>query len=58
MAKCKTCGDYYRKSPYNNTAECDNCIDQVDRPYLDEEDTLEVQHLVCPSGKTPAVYYD
>lgn len=58
MAKCKTCGEYYKKSRYNQTEECDSCVDQLVDVYYDEEDEVEIQHLLHPNGKTPARYYD
>lgn len=58
MAKCKTCGEYYKKSRYNQTDECDSCNEQSLDVFYDEEDEIEIQHLLCPTGKTPARYYD
>ncbi len=62
MAKCKTCGEYYKKSRYNPTDECDTCNENNDKysneDYYDEEEEIEIMHLLHPSGKTPAKYYD
>ena len=56
MATCTSCQGYYRKSPYNESAQCDDCVYTVDVPLFDEEDSVEVEHLLNPTGKTPARY--
>lgn len=56
MTTCVTCQEYYRKSEYNNSNECNNCIDQLDVPLMDDEDALELEILINPSGHTK-VYY-
>ena len=54
MAICITCGGYYKLSQYNPTDECDDCTSAILVPYLDEDDALEVESLLNPSGKIPA----
>ena len=54
MATCTSCQGYYRKSPYNNSTQCDECVYTVEVPFFDEEDTLEIEHLLNPSGKVHA----
>jgi len=58
MAQCITCGSYYRRSPYNQTNECDGCVDQVLDTSFDEEDQVELSHLMNPTGKTAAKFSD
>ncbi|MCZ2397803.1 MAG: hypothetical protein LC100_14815 [Chitinophagales bacterium] len=61
MAQCVTCGNYYRRSPYNATNECDSCVDQVIGTFsdFDDEDRLEVETLLNPTGrKLPNLYSD
>ena len=58
MAICITCQNYYRQSQYNDSQQCDECVDSLEVPLFDEEDTLEVEHLLHPSGKTPARFYE
>ncbi len=60
MAICSTCRSYYRLSPYNDTDQCDNCVDTIDvsLSLFDEEDSLEVEHLLNPTGKTAAKFSD
>ena len=52
MAICTSCQSYYRKSPYNNTDQCDECVYTTEVPLFDEEDSIEVEHLLNPSGRT------
>ena len=54
MATCTSCQGYYRKSPYNNSTQCDECVYTVEVPFFDEEDTSEIEHLLNPSGKVHA----
>lgn len=57
MTICVTCGDYFRNNAWHNDKHvCQNCVDVV--PQLDEDYELEKNHLLNPSGKTPAVFYD
>ncbi len=58
MAICTTCKRYYRQSPYNASDQCDECVDTLEVPLFDEEDSLEVEHLLNPSGTTRPVFYD
>ncbi len=58
MALCRTCGGYYKLSPYNESTECNDCVDQLGAPILDDEDSIEVEHLLNPAGKTKARFSD
>jgi hypothetical protein len=58
MALCLTCGSYYKLSPYNDSNECDSCVDQLGAPMFDDEDSVEVDHLLNPSGRTLAKFSD
>lgn len=58
MTICVTCGDYFRTNAWHNDKQiCQNCVDIVPAA-LDEDYELEKKHLLNPSGKTPAVFYD
>ena len=58
MATCTSCQGYYRKSPYNESTQCDECVYTVDVPLFDEEDSVEVEHLLNPNGKTQPHFYE
>ena len=65
MSTCVTCGSYYRKSVYNNSDECNDCLDiaidildNEDQMTYDESTDPDVFSVVNPSGKTRAVFYD
>lgn len=58
MAICSACRSYYRLSPYNETDQCDDCVDTGNAFVFDEEDSLEVEHLLNPTGKTTAKFSD
>ena len=54
MAICRSCQSYYKKNQWNQSDECSDCAYTTDVPLFDEEDSLEVEHLLNPTGKTPA----
>lgn len=59
MTICVSCGDYFRTNAWhNNKNECQNCVDQLPIEETDEDYVIEKNHLLNPSGKTPAVFYD
>ena len=58
MAICCTCESYYKLSRFNQTDECPDCAYASDNPLFDEEDALEVEHLLNPTGKIPARFSD
>jgi len=55
---CVTCNEYYRKSVYDTTEYCDNCEVQLEPVQFDDEDQVEVNYLINPSGVTKAVYIE
>ena len=58
MPHCKTCGEYYRTNQFNQTQECEYCVDQIIRFPIDAEDEIEVQHIVKPNGKVLPRFLD
>jgi len=60
MTICVSCGDYFRTNAWhNNKLECQNCVDTLPTSVVGDEDyEVEKNHLLNPSGKTPAVFYD
>lgn len=63
MATCVHCGEYFRVSPWNSEGKaCENCVDTTyvtqEEPEYDDEDQVEVNMLMNPSGVTKAVFYD
>jgi hypothetical protein len=59
MPNCVTCGAYYRNTPFNQSNECDDCVDQISDLYEEPENELQtIREIVYPSGKTPIVRYD
>ena len=52
MAICRSCQSYYKKNQWNQSDECNDCVYTADVPLFDEEDSLEVEHLLNPSGRT------
>lgn len=58
MPHCKTCGDYYRTNQFNQTQECEYCVDQITQFQIDDEDEIEVQHIVNPNGKVLPRFLD
>ena len=57
MAKCVICGNYFKHTPFNQTNECDDCIDIV-LPEIDAETEVDLELMRNPTGKTPAVFYE
>lgn len=58
MAICPTCESYYKPSKFNSTCKCDECAHTVELPYFDEEDALEVEHLINPNGRVQPKFYE
>ena len=60
MTICVSCGDYFRTNAWhNNKLECQNCVFTLPTSVVGDEDyEVEKNHLLNPSGKTPAVFYD
>ena len=58
MAKCKTCNEYYKKSRYNNSNECEDCCYSSDTDFIDEEYEIEMDILLNPSGRTAPKFYE
>lgn len=56
MANCIICGTYFKKTIFNNTSMCDECVTPL--PEEDSEMELEVELLRNPSGKVKPVMYD
>lgn len=54
MARCTVCNSRYQQTQYNKTDKCESCLVYD----YSEEDQLEINNLVNPSGKTQAVFYD
>lgn len=52
MAICRSCQSYYKKTQWNQSDECTDCVDTLNTPIFDEDDSLEVEHLLNPSGRT------
>lgn len=52
--KCITCGEHFFKSEYDNGKQCFNCQDVI----LDEDEGIEVNILLNPSGKVKAYIED
>lgn len=55
MATCKTCGAYYKLTPYNQTQECDDCLDAIPGIF-DSVYEADVIQLTNPSGRTLPVF--
>ena len=45
-------------SKWNQTSQCDECAYSDPTPMFDEEDSVEVEHLLNPTGATKPVFYD
>jgi hypothetical protein len=60
MTTCVVCEKYFKQSPWNNTNTCYSCYDDVDElpPEIDQEDQLEVDLLMNPSGHTKGLFYE
>ena len=59
MTICTTCGDYFRTNAWHNDKHvCQNCYFTVPTVEEDEDYQIEKNHLLNPSGKTPAIFYD
>lgn len=59
MTICVSCGDYFRTNAWHNDRNtCQNCVDVLPTAPIDEDYEVEKNHLLNPSGKTPAVFYD
>jgi hypothetical protein len=60
MATCKACGAYFKQSPYNNTNECDDCLDtfEGDSQEFDSVYEADILEITNPSGKTRPVFLD
>lgn len=57
MPNCITCNNYYRRSKFNPTDECEDCQD-TSETWVDEEDDVDIQQILNPTGKTPARFVD
>jgi len=55
--KCVSCGSYFKQSQFNKSMFCDQCLDFANDTY-DQELTEEIAHVLNPSGRTKAVFYD
>jgi hypothetical protein len=55
--KCVICNQYFKRSVFNQTFECDAC-QAIVLDEFDSEMQVEVELLRHPSGKTQAVIYD
>lgn len=55
--KCVICNNYFKQTPFNQTNECDECVDIV-LPEIDAETELDFELMKNPSGRTPAVFYE
>ena len=55
---CVHCGTYFKKTKWNNSDSCEDCLDTGATPEYDSEIELEVEHLKNPTGKTQPVFYD
>lgn len=55
--KCIICGSYYKKHAFNQTNECDNCVDFL-LPEIDPETEVDLEIMLNPSGKTAPVFYE
>ena len=59
MTICVSCGDYFRTNAWhNNKLECQNCVFTLPSMEIDDDVDVEVNHLLNPTGKTQAVFYD
>ena len=58
MAICRSCSQYYKMSKWNPTDQCEECSFSEPIDMLDEEDSVEVEHLLNPTGATKPVFYD
>lgn len=45
-------------SKWNPTDQCEECSFSEPIDMLDEEDSVEVEHLLNPTGATKPVFYD
>lgn len=61
MPTCVMCKSYYKQSQYNQTANCDACDTEMSSdPFemFDDEDIVEIQHILNPTGKTNPIFND
>lgn len=59
--QCISCGNYFRRDYWNNSDECEDCIDTLATTkynYVDSTDEVEIETLVNPSGRTAPRFYD
>ena len=56
MANCIICGTYFKRTIFNNTSTCEDCV----APVVDEDEEMNVELslLTNPSGKVQVVRYD
>ena len=47
-----------RRNQWNQGDECNDCAYTADVPLFDDEDSLEVEHLLNPNGKTQPHFYE
>jgi hypothetical protein len=59
MTICVSCGEYFRTNAWHNDSNtCQNCYCTLPIVIQDDDYEVERNHLLNPSGKTPAVFYD
>lgn len=58
MAQCITCNTYYRSTSYTQSLECEDCTDDDGNTFdaFDDEDIVEIQHILNPAGRTKPVF--
>ena len=57
MANCTSCNSYFRRSRFNQSDQCEDCL-YTSEQWIDEEDDVDIQQLINPTGKTPARFVD
>lgn len=60
MANCITCGRHYFLSAFNQTRQCDSCLDVIDDLNdITEEDEISMNNVVNKTNRTiPHMNYD
>jgi hypothetical protein len=60
---CTSCKSYYRRSAWNPSKYCEKCFDETkdaDDEYslASDDDSVEIDSILNPTGKTQPKFYD
>lgn len=58
MPNCISCNSYFKKSAFNQTAECMDCFGASESDVYDSDLQIDIDMLVNKTNRTKPVFYD